>query len=84
MFVLLCCVYVLHQASTILCLHAAQGDESRCKLAFGGCQPSCRDVDMCHADVAYSTAWDDKLGGATGYGAALLAQWAILEGEGQP
>jgi Cytosol aminopeptidase family, catalytic domain len=28
-----------------------------------------------------STAWDDKLGGATGYGAALLAQWAILEGQ---
>ncbi len=27
------------------------------------------------------TAWDDKLGGATGYGAALLAQWAVLEGQ---
>jgi hypothetical protein len=32
-------------------------------------------------DAACSTAWDDKLGGATGYGAALLAQWAILEGQ---
>ena len=43
-----------------------------------------RKQGVLHADVACSTAWDDKLGGATGYGAALLAQWAILEGEGQP
>jgi leucyl aminopeptidase len=37
-------------------------------------------VQWAHIDIA-GTAWDDKLGGATGYGAALLAQWAILEGQ---
>lgn len=27
------------------------------------------------------TAWDDALGGATGWGAAFLAQWAVNEGK---
>ena len=74
-----------HSTSTMLPLSTAREQHSLCHGA-DSVECSFESQARCHlhADVACSTAWDDKLGGATGYGAALLAQWAILEGEGQP
>ena len=37
-------------------------------------------VSWCHIDMA-GPVWDDKVGGATGYGAQLLAEWAIAQGK---
>ncbi|KAK9812763.1 hypothetical protein WJX72_003306 [[Myrmecia] bisecta] len=37
-------------------------------------------VQWAHIDIA-GPAWDDKLGGATGFGAQTLAQWAISQGQ---
>ena len=36
-------------------------------------------VEWSHLDIA-GTAWNDKEGLATGYGAALLAEWATAQG----
>lgn len=38
-------------------------------------------VEWSHLDIA-GPVWDDKAGGATGYGAALLAEWAQAQGGG--
>lgn len=37
-------------------------------------------VSWAHIDMA-GPVWDDKAGGATGYGAQLLAEWAINQGQ---
>ncbi|PSC76746.1 aminopeptidase family isoform B [Micractinium conductrix] len=36
-------------------------------------------VQWCHIDIA-GPAWRDKDGGATGFGAQLLAEWAVAQG----
>jgi leucyl aminopeptidase len=36
-------------------------------------------VAWAHIDIA-GPAWDEKAGGATGYGALTLAEWAIAQG----
>ena len=35
-----------------------------------------RQVEWAHVDIA-GPAWDEKAGGATGFGATTLAEWAI-------
>lgn len=37
-------------------------------------------IEWAHLDIA-GPVWDDKLGGATGFGAQLLAEWAIAQGK---
>ena len=37
-------------------------------------------VEWAHVDIA-GPAWDEKAGGATGFGAATLAEWAIAQGK---
>jgi len=37
-------------------------------------------VEWAHVDIA-GPAWDDKAGGATGFGATTLAEWAIAQGK---
>lgn len=37
-------------------------------------------VSWAHLDIA-GPVWDDKLGGATGYGAQLLAEWVVGQGK---
>lgn len=37
-------------------------------------------VEWAHLDIA-GPVWDDKAGGATGFGAQLLAEWVIAEGK---
>ena len=36
-------------------------------------------VEWAHVDIA-GPAWDEKAGGATGFGALTLAQWAAAQG----
>jgi leucyl aminopeptidase len=36
-------------------------------------------VDWVHLDIA-GPCWDDKSGGATGFGVGTLAEWAIAQG----
>ena len=43
------------------------------------CLPACPQVSWSHLDIA-GPVWDDKLGGATGFGAQTLAEWAIAQG----
>lgn len=68
--------------ATIMCLQT--GHEAQSSSLPEPAAISYEDIDrviLTMTASAHSTAWDDKLGGATGYGAALLAQWAILEGQ---
>ncbi len=37
-------------------------------------------VEWAHVDIA-GPAWDEKAGGATGFGATTLAEWAIAQGK---
>ena len=39
-------------------------------------------VEWAHLDIA-GPCWDDKAGGATGFGALTLAEWAIAQGKPQ-
>jgi leucyl aminopeptidase len=36
-------------------------------------------VEWSHLDIA-GPVWQDKQGGATGFGAQLLAEWAVAQG----
>ena len=36
-------------------------------------------VEWAHLDIA-GPCWDDKAGGATGFGALTLAEWAAAQG----
>lgn len=40
---------------------------------------SCKQVEWAHVDIA-GPAWDEKAGGATGFGALTLAEWAAAQG----
>ena len=42
-------------------------------------RPLYMQVEWAHIDIA-GPAWRDDEGGATGYGAHLLAEWAIAQG----
>jgi leucyl aminopeptidase len=37
-------------------------------------------VEWCHLDIA-GPAWQEKAGGATGFGAQTLAEWAVAQGK---
>lgn len=40
---------------------------------------ACAQVEWAHIDIA-GPAWDEKAGGATGFGALTLAEWAAAQG----
>ena len=54
-----------------------QGSMACVTLAPGGM--ACWQVEWAHLDIA-GPCWDDKAGGATGFGALTLAEWAIAQG----
>lgn len=37
-------------------------------------------VEWAHLDIA-GPAWNDKQGGATGFGAHVLTEWAVAQGQ---